>query len=71
MQSAIGTYECRVAKFLVPILQPLALGPYTVKDSLSLVTEIISFHIDSDCVMASFVLTACLLMFPSLCQSLL
>ena len=52
--SAIGTYNYKIAKFLVPILQPFTSGPYTVKDSFSFVKEITSFHTDSDCVMASF-----------------
>ena len=50
--SAIGTYNYKIAKFLVPNLQPLTLGPCTVKDSF--VKEITSFHNDSDCVMTSF-----------------
>ena len=52
--SAIGTYNYKIAKFLVPIFQPLTLAPYIVKGSFSFVKEIISFHVDSDCVMASF-----------------
>ena len=52
--SAIGTFNYKIAKFLVPILQPLTLRSYTVKDSFSFVKEITSLHIDSDCVMASF-----------------
>ena len=52
----------KIAKFLVPILQPLTLGPYTVKNSFSFVKEITSFHIDSDCVMLIVFLLTCLLL---------
>ena len=40
MLSAIGTYNYKLAKFLVPILQPLTSNQYTVKDSFSFVNEI-------------------------------
>ena len=40
--SAIGTYNYKLAKFLVPILQPFTVDQYTVKDSFSFVKEITS-----------------------------
>ena len=52
--SAIATYNYKLAKFLVPLLQPLTVGQYTVKDSFSFVSEITAFQNDSDLVMASF-----------------
>ena len=52
--SAIGTYNYKLAKFLVPILKPFASNEYTVKDTFSFVSEITSFHKDEDLVMASF-----------------
>ena len=52
--SAIGTYNYKLAKFIVPILQPLTVGQYTVKDSFSFVSEITAFQIDGDLVMDSF-----------------
>ena len=52
--SAIGTYNYKLAKFIVPILQPLIVGQYTVKDSFSFVSEITPFQEDGNLVMASF-----------------
>ena len=52
--SAIGTYNYKLAKFIVPILQPLTVGQYTVKDSFSFVFEITAFQKDGNLVMASF-----------------
>ena len=52
--SAIGTYNYKLAKFIVPILQPLTFGQYTVKDSFSFVSEITAFQKDGNLVMASF-----------------
>ena len=52
--SAIGTYNYNLAKFLVPILQPFAVGQYTVKDSFAFVSEITAYKTDFDLVMASF-----------------
>ena len=40
--SAIDTYKYNLAKFLIPLLQSLTANQYTVKDSLSFVTEISS-----------------------------
>ncbi len=52
--SAIGTYNYKLAKFLVPILQPYTINEYVVKDSFSFVSEISSFTTDEQLVMASF-----------------
>ena len=54
IMSAIGTYNYRLAKFLVPILQPLTVNQYTVHSSFSFVKEITSFKSDNKTVMASF-----------------
>ena len=50
--SAIGTPTYKLAKFLVPILEPLTTNEYTIKDSFTFVEELQSF--DSKLVMASF-----------------
>ena len=52
--SAIGTYNYKLAKFLVHILKPFTSNEYTVKDTFSFVSEITSFHKDEDLVIASF-----------------
>ena len=51
---SIGTYNYKLAKFLVPILDPLTRNEYTIKDSFGFVDEISNIKIDQ-CVMASFV----------------
>ena len=50
--SAIGTPTYKLAKFLVPILEPLTTNECTIKDSFIFVEELQSF--DSKFVMASF-----------------
>ena len=50
--SAIGTPTYKLAKFLVPILEPLTTNECTVKDSFTFAEELQSF--DSKLVMASF-----------------
>ena len=50
--SAIGTPTYKLAKFLVPILEPLTTNDYTIKDSFTFAEELQSF--DSKLVMASF-----------------
>ena len=50
--SAIGTPTYKLAKFLVPILEPLTTNEYTIKDSFTFAEEPQSF--DSKLVMASF-----------------
>ena len=52
--SAIGTYNYKIAKFCVPILQPYTVNEYTVKDTFSFVSEITSFQKEENLVMASF-----------------
>ena len=50
--SAIGTPTYKLAKFLVPILEPLTTNEYTIKDSFTFAEELQSF--DSKLVVASF-----------------
>ena len=50
--SAIGTPTYKLAKFLVPILEPLTTNEYTIKDSFTFAEELPSF--DSKLVMTSF-----------------
>ena len=50
--SAIGTPTYKLAKFLVPILEPLTTNEYTIKDSFTFAEELQSF--DSKLVMTSF-----------------
>ena len=49
--SAIGTPTYKIAKFLVPMLEPLTTNEYTIKDSFTFAEELQSF--DSKLVMAS------------------
>ena len=49
--SAIGTSTYNLAKFLVPILKPLTINEFTVKDSFSFANEVTTF--DKKCIMAS------------------
>ena len=50
--SAIDTPTYKLAKFLVPILEPLSTNEYTIKDSFTFAEKLQSF--DSKLVMASF-----------------
>ena len=50
--SAIGTLTYKLSKCFLPLLTPLTLNEYTIKDSFSLVEEL-SNH-DSNLVIASF-----------------
>ena len=52
--SAIGTYNYKLVKFFVPILQPYTANEYVVKDSFSFVSEITAFSSSEELVMASF-----------------
>ena len=52
--SAIGTYNYKLAKFFVPILQPYTVNENVIKDSFSFVSEITTFSTDEELVMASF-----------------
>ena len=50
--SAIGTPTDKLSKFFVPLLTPLTLNEYTIKDSFSFAEELSNY--DSNLVMASF-----------------
>ena len=50
--SAIGTPTYKLAKFLLPILEPLTTNEYTIKDSFTFSEELQSF--DSKLLMVSF-----------------
>ena len=50
--SAIGTPTYKLSKFFVPLLTPLTLNEYTIKDSFSFAEELLNY--DSNLVMASF-----------------
>ena len=50
--STIGTPTYKLAKLLVPMLEPLTTNEYTIKDSFTFAEELQSF--DSKLVMASF-----------------
>ena len=54
IMSAIGTFNYKLAKFLVPILQPPAGNQYTVHSSFSFVNEITQLTLSHDAVMVSF-----------------
>ena len=51
--SAIGTFNYNLAKFFVPLLDPLTKNDYTVRNSYEFVTEISEIKLNQ-CVMASF-----------------
>ena len=51
--SAIGTHNYKLAKFLVPILAPITLSEFCVKDSFSFAKELSDLNFPG-CVMASF-----------------
>ena len=50
--SAIGTPTYKLAKFLIPVLEPLTTNEYNIKDSFTFAEELQSF--DSKLVMANF-----------------
>ena len=52
--SAIGTFNYKLAKFLVPIFQPLTCNQYTVQSSFPFVNEITQLTLSHDAVMVSF-----------------
>ena len=54
IMSAIGTYNYRLAKFLVPIFQPFSINQYSVYDTFSFFKEITNFKSDTKLCMASF-----------------
>ena len=50
--SALGTPTYKLSKFFAPLLTPLTLNEYTIKDSFSFAEELLNY--DSNLVMASF-----------------
>ena len=52
--SSIGTCGYKIAKFLVPILEPITSNQFTVRDSFTFATEISKFKDSNKYVMASF-----------------
>ena len=58
IMSAIGTFNHKLAKFLVPILKPLTGNQYTVHSSFSFVYEITQLTLSHDAVMVSFVVAS-------------
>jgi PHD/YefM family antitoxin component YafN of YafNO toxin-antitoxin module len=54
----IENYSYKDAKFFIPLLNPISSGAYMVKDSFSLVQELLSLNLNSsNIVMASFDVT--------------
>ena len=51
--SDIGTPTYKLSHFFVPLLTPLTLNEYTIRDSLSFAEELLNY--DSNLIMASFV----------------
>ena len=57
--SCINHYSYKIAKFCIPLLNPISSGAYIVMDSLSFVQELLSLNLDSkNVVMASFDVTS-------------
>ena len=52
--SSIGTCGYKIAKFLVPILEPITSNQFTVRDSFTFATEISKFKDSNKYVKASF-----------------
>ena len=52
--SAVGTFNHKVAQYLVGILKPLASNACTISDTFSFIQELRSIHADSNMVMCSF-----------------
>ena len=57
MLSCIDNYSYKVAKFFIPLLNPISSRAYMVKDSFSFVQELLSLN-SSNVVMASFDVTS-------------
>ena len=53
IMSAIGTFNYKLSKFLIPILTPITKNQYHVKDTFSFVKEICELQYGS-CALASF-----------------
>ena len=57
--SAINTHTYNLSKFLVPLLRPLSLSPYSITDSFSFIRELLSLNLDTDnLTMASYDITS-------------
>ena len=57
--SCINNYLYKVAKFFIPLLNPLSVGSYMVRDSFSFVQELLNLNFNSSSVvMASFDVTS-------------
>ena len=52
--STIGTFNYNLAKYLVPIIEPLTTNEYTLKNSFEFVKDIKSINNNNNVVMASF-----------------
>ena len=52
--SSIGTFSYQLAKFLVPIIDPLTRNEYTIENSTKFVNELCSLNMPRSSVMASF-----------------
>ena len=52
--AAYNTPSFNLAKFLVPILNPISTNSYTCSNSYEFVKDITSFKCTNDCIMASF-----------------
>ena len=56
--SCINNYSYKVAKFFIPLLNPLSIGSYMVRDSFSFVQELLNLNFNSSSVvMVSFDVT--------------
>ena len=53
IMSAIGTFNYRLSKFLVPTLAPITTNQFTVKDSFTFAKEVCDLNL-GQCVLASF-----------------
>ena len=57
--SCINNYSYKVAKFFIPLLNPLSVGSYMMRDSFSFVQELLNLNFNSSSVvMASFDVTS-------------
>ena len=57
--SCINNYSYKVAKFFIPLLNPLSIGSYMVRDSFSFVQELLNLNFNSSSVvMAGFDVTS-------------
>ena len=53
IMSALGTFNYKLSKFLVPLLAPITVNEYTVKDSFSFAKEVCDLNFEN-CFIASF-----------------